>query len=355
MKKQKNKKIKLKKSYKKAAIILLIVLLLFSLSFLYKEFFIEKYIDEKQLEYSGVNMPNISYSIRLIPNLVYDVEFLEEKEGYFASLIDSISVEFVNEFKGEQDAVFEGEYSITYSLKGMTAGVDEPVVAWEKQFIQIPQKTFSVTKKSKGFKVQEKFDIDYNFYNDFSDQVTELIDFETDNYLNVDMDINYTITSEAGVIEETIKPGLIIPLGKDYFKIEKVGIETKNSEIYETIKVLAPIDYRMTALYIAICLVSLILLIVVIRDTAEPDMKDLKRRHIKKIFKQYGKRLVAIEQDMLRNTKSRNVVHSINDMEKISDELERPIFYIYKDDLSDISELFILDGEEAFICNIEPK
>jgi hypothetical protein len=78
----------------------------------------------------------------------------------------------------------------------------------------------------------------------------------------------------------------------------------------------------------------------------------MQRKKIKKHFKAHGKRLVGVEKNLTDEALSACYVHSLEDIIKISDEIERPIFYVFQNDLADIKEFFIIDREKAYLYRV---
>lgn len=344
----------LQKDYKRIGSILLILILLMNIAFLTKEVVKREYIEEKQAIRSFSNSPTVVYSVQVKPNPIYNGAKLPESQGYFKSIVDSITVNIKNKYMGEEKAKLKGDYTLRGEITGLEQSPDEPTVAWQKQFTLIPKKTFETTENE--FLLSQDYKIDFDHYNNFAEQVNALTGYDSSNYLKVYMDINYRVTTKDGEIAENIKPALVIPLGLDYFKITKEGVEEKKSEIVKTVQVRAPLNIPKLLILSIISLLCIIALFILKYKTAEPSPEDYHMKKMKKLLREYGKRLVSVETDMIEEISSICRVHSMGDMVKISDEIERPIFYVHQDNICAIKKFFIIEDHKAYIYKVsEPE
>lgn len=340
------KQILMTKTHKRIWIIIILAILLADAALIANELLKEETVEKKQVTAAFINTPGITYKVHLKPNILYNDNVLPEGQGYFSNIIDYISVTIQNKYSGGDGAEFKGDYSITGEITGWEAVTENPVPAWTKQFGIVSKKNFSSTDKE--LVLSQNANIDFNHFNDFVDQVQELTGYNTAYTLRITMFINYTVTTKDGELTESLQPAITIPLGGDYFKITKSGIDEVKSEISRTIKEKAPVDMVRLIIYATIGLLCLIILIILIR-AAEPTLTDIQRKRIRKLIKAYGKRLVAVADDLVDQSMSVCRVHSMDDMVKISDEIERPIFYIYQQDPADMNVFFITDREQAYV------
>lgn len=65
------------------------------------------------------------------------------------------------------------------------------------------------------------------------------------------------------------------------------------------------------------------------------------------MLKSHGTRLAAVHDNLVEEVLSVCYVHSMNDMVKISDEIERPILYVFQNDLANIKEFFIIGKRQG--------
>lgn len=340
----------MKKPYRRFLILFFFLIIFVNIAFVSRALMDKETVKQSEVITKFNNKPEITYNVYTKPSVLYSDNKLPEDIGYFGSMIDYITVSIQNQFAGTDQAEIKGDYTIHGVIVGLEPGAEEPTAAWNKEFPVVSKKTFQVTEQN--YILSQNANIDYNHYSEFADQIDELTGYDTDHRLRVSMHINYTITTKDGQVSDELHPTLIIPLGEKYFKITKTDIDVKESVISETIEVKAPVDSGKMIAFSAIgvfCFISLFLLLF---KTTEPTTTDLRRKCIKRLLKNYGKRLVAVTENIVHDSLSICNVHSMDDMVKISDEIERPIFYVYQSDITDISEFFIIELKQAYLYRI---
>lgn len=342
------RRIKISKQRKRWGIVILILVILINIGLLAIELMKEEKAEEAEITATFSNTPNVTYEVNVIPNILYSSNVLPEEQGYFSNLINYISVNMGNHYIGTEGAEYKGDYTITGEIIAWELGTETPTPAWTKQFGIVSKKTFNTTDKD--FMLSQDINIDFNHFKSFAKDVNELSGYNTTYTLKVAMLLNYTITTKDGAVEGNLNPTLGIPLGDNYFKIAKVGIEEVKNDITRTVEVPVPIDYVNVSIFATISLLCLILLILFILSS-EPTVTDIQRKKIRKHFKIHGKRLVAITgaESIFDDSKSIYIVRSITDIVKISDEIERPIFYVFKEDAAEIREFFTLDRDKIYL------
>ncbi len=344
------KRLKISKLHKRYFIIILIILILTNIGLALNEMMKKETIEETQVSASFSNTPGITYKVYLKENDLFSDSFLPEGSGYFSALIDHIELSFNNQFQGDNGAEYEGNYSLLGEITGWEGGTETPSPAWTKQFVVSSKKSFHTTDSELFF--SQSANIDYTHFNAFAVRVGELTGYNTSYTMKVTMAINYTVMTEDGKAEGSLQPSLTIPLDVKYFKITKAGNEEIKNDITKTVEVQAPVDYVKIILFSTATLFCLLLLIPLI-SSVEPTLTDMQRRKIKKHFKAHGKRLVGVEKNLTDEALSACYVHSLEDIIKISDEIERPIFYVFQNDLADINEFFIIESDKAYLYKIQ--
>ncbi|QOX62830.1 hypothetical protein FRZ06_05455 [Anoxybacterium hadale] len=345
-KKTYQRKPKLCKQVKRYAITGIMILFLASIGFIVNEVMQEELIEETQVMSSFTNTPGVSYQVYLKENEIFNDKIQPEDLGYFSSLIDHIEITFDNQYQGESGAMYEGDYTIKGEIIGWQAGTDTPVPAWTKQFNISTKRNFETTDKE--LLLSQNVNLDFNHFNSFVARVTELTGYKTSCTMKVMMIVNYKITTTDGEVTGTLQPSLTMPLEEKYFTIQKSDNTEMKNDITKTVELAAPYDYGKMILLSTISLLCLIALLLLF-NTSEPTLTDLQRSRIMKMLKAHGNRIVAIEMGMMYSGLKLCCVHTMNDMVKISDEIERPIFYVYQEDPADICEFFIVDKDTAYV------
>jgi uncharacterized integral membrane protein len=78
---------------------------------------------------------------------------------------------------------------------------------------------------------------------------------------------------------------------------------------------------------------------------------DFTERKLKKIFRKYGSRLVALNGEFPENATYRYQVKSLEDLVKLSLVAKRPVLYGYEDNTKDITKFCVLDQDVIYYWN----
>jgi uncharacterized protein DUF5305 len=160
------------------------------------------------------------------------------------------------------------------------------------------------------------------------------------------------VETDKGNIQETYSPGIIIPLNGNYFEIGGNLKDEKNGTIEDTKTITLPMDKKkVTILGIAavICLIGIVFVIFFTKSV----VIDEHEKALKKIFKKHGDRFVALNTEAIVTFKNRNVVKSIDDLVKISDEIGKPIMYKYSSDFKDITKFYVFDEIQIYVLDLK--
>lgn len=324
---------------------------------IYNKAFIPVYEVQQKPVYSYNNIGLINYNVYLKDNNLYNSNKLDEGKLYLSELVNYIDTRVKYEFNGEREASISGEYNITAKVKGFTGDGEGIVSIWEKDFPIIQDKTFSSDKGK--LSINENVIMNIKDYNNFVKEIIESTKINCQASLTLSLDIKLNGITDKGNIEENISTYITFPLNVSMFEITKSSIDSTGS-IEETIQVLKPINKNIVILYSVILLILSIVLIILIFFVKIAPEKEQHEKELKIIFRKYGDRLVAlglinenknIYSDLLNNNSI--YVHTIDDLIRISDELSKPIFYIYSKDYNDINSFFISNEDDKYIYCIK--
>lgn len=337
--------------YKKQKIAIILVLLLFIaliIFLLYKNVYSPGFEDNKVQLYSYNNKSAIDYSIYLKQNNLYKGTYLEEGKMYITEFVDYIDANIIYEFNGERAADIKGEYNIIARVEGYNGEEDKIIKIWDKDFPIIQQNWFN-TKDGK-LVINEKVKLNLSEYNEFVKEIKETSKINCKTNLNLIMNINMKATTDNGIIEKNISPSLLIPLDVDMFEIIEKNILNQSEALEDTVQVQIPINMKIIiilGLVLTIILITLIILVFFIK--VKPEI-DILEKEVRKIFKKHSDRLVAINSEII--AKDSIYVKSIDDLVKVSDEIEKPILYKYSEDYKDIKIFYVVNSLNTFLFEI---
>lgn len=334
----------------KFVLVLVFIILIFILFFVqYDEAVHPKNTTEEKIEFNYTAVSAIDYTVNIIENTVYDTTILPSDGTYISSLLNTIDIDFKHKFQGVWASALEGSYNITASVVGKIGGKDGDTL-WKKDYELKPATIFYANNKD--YSINDSVSIDYSVYDNIGKDLNTLLSVSTNNTLYVSMNISYSSTTIKGIVEEKFSPTLSIPLNTSYFNIERLNIEEKPGEIKSIISVLQPPNTLKTIVFRISIGLLIMLTLILIFYTVEPTAEDIYKKKIKKIFQSHGTRLVAINDDIKSKNEYYHDVHNFDDLVKISEELEKPIMYVYDSNISKMNKFYVFDIDGYYIYTV---
>lgn len=298
--------------------------------------------------YSYYQQAGIAYNIGLKPNNLYDSSFLGEGMVYLSQLVDSINATFNYQFKGESEADLKGDYEIVGILEGYQGEKDSYKILWTKRYV-LQAKT-SFTAKNNVYTISSKIPVAYNDYRTFADNLAKELYISANVKLTVQMNVHLQAVTEKGLLEENLSPGLVMSLNAPYFEITKNQDGMKTGAIQQTEKTMAPVNLRKLLGFGLVLVLTVAALIYLLLFTSVTVTRDFAEKKLKKIYKKYGNRMVALR-GFPETVGHHYEVKSIEDLIKLSDETGRPVFYRYQEDAKEINRFYIVDQDVIYYWN----
>ncbi|MDW5299932.1 MAG: DUF5305 family protein [Sedimentibacter sp.] len=329
-------KIKINKKLKIALIVVSIILIGINSLLLYREVNIPKFEEQNNKLLSYNNKGTANYQVFLKPNNLYKENPLGPERIYITEFVDYLSTNFNYEFLGDKEAEVKGKYNIIARVTGFTYEGENFISIWEKDYPIVQDKDFSFNDENKS--INEEVNLYLTEYNKFVEETIQATKINCDTSLTLIMQINLTGLTDKGIFEESISPSLVVPLNTSLFKITTNNID-KPGAIEETIQVQLPLDKIKVTLIGIVIGISVLGLIFLLFFTKDAPKKDALEKALNNIFKKHGARLVALTSNV--NTSNAKNVVSINDLVRLADEINKPIFYKHSDNYKEINKFLL--------------
>lgn len=335
---------KLSKNKKIAIIVLLVLIILSLLTVSLLEITVPHYREKKVVVYKFNSQGSIDYKVYLKPGIMFDEEYLGEDRYYVLKYIDYIEMNFEYEFSGSSAVEIKTEYSITAYLQGLHGPNSE--VLWSKEFPLVPLKTQQ--GKYEDVKITEHVSIDPVDYYALKEYIYMESEVNAPVVLNIAFKVSSSARTENGVMEDSLSPGLLIPIGENVFKISGNPTLTGGNKIEETVKESIPVNKRKVIFLSAFSLIFAALLIITAK-VEETEQQDPYEKTITRIFKEYGERMAGMEHAVTYLLNEVIYVNSIEDMVKIADEVGQPVFYYRADKRNERKiEFYVFDNNKIY-------
>lgn len=350
-------KFKIHKKSKKFIFLILILLLLFSCLQLFISTAMPKTMNKETIVYEAACEPKLAYQVVINPNEVFPGTAQHEGEFYSKKILNHIQADFEVCYAGSKPTPLEIEYQILATVNGYQGKDSDKLIIWSKSF-PLTNKKIMKEENSGAWSKNEQVNIQLGGYDAFAVRAKEITGMDVNNEVIVSMKGKIIAHANKKDLETPFDVNIRIPLMEDVFQITKSSLEPANNSITISKTVPEPINMLKTVSYISLLALCLVGIIIMIFFTREPNNDELLLKKANSTLKNYGSRIVALQKIPKMNYKQYYKVHSIKDLIKIADELQKPIFYeVDKDTLvkdyefhvieNDIIYSLFLDTEEA--------
>lgn len=341
-------KIKIDSNKRKVIIVLTFMLFIIGIILLIKEYTVKQYINKDKIIYSFDANTYIDYNINIKNDVTYGRIIFPHKDTYISKYVDNIDLTFNNIFKGNDNVEINGKYSVIGKLIGFEGNEKEEKIIWSKDIIYVPTKYYRCNTNNKN--IVENIVVDFSYYNELCKKLNKYTEVNTNQRLEITMNLEYTVIKDSEELDIKSNPIFVIPLSNSYFSLSRPQPINTTENIVIKEKTDVPLNTKKIIVLILLCIVSLLINIIMWLYTEEPTHEyKLIKKYIK-LLKDYDKYLIAINDDTRYKNYTMEInINSFDDLVKISDDIERPIMYVVKENLVEINEFFIADKSYRYV------
>ncbi|GAB1475406.1 hypothetical protein MASR2M70_02380 [Bacillota bacterium] len=345
-------KLTLHKKTKKYILLAIIVLLVFTGIQEYRIFSSEEVIRKENIVFNYKCQPSLEYKVFVKESEIYPKTILEEGDYTYYSklLLDKIEAEFNVEYNSSKPTPMNIEYQVFATVNGYQGQAPGKVIYWSKSFPLTNNRVIETEGDSWSGKEAVPFTL--KDYDAFAVKAKEISGMKVSNELIVELKGSISAKASKEDVVIPISASMTIPLLEDVFKIEKIAGEPIDVSVTETEEAIIPPDPSLIILLGFLMAVLIGLMPILWFKIREPGELDMLRKKNNVLLKNYGSRMVAMEEIPDLNCSRYYQVHSIKDMIKIADEIQKPIIYV-PDDMTLLrgNELYIIDQSNLYRWN----
>lgn len=340
------KKLRMNQYLRKGLVVGASILSMVGIILMIKEYRSEHVEEQSKTVYEYTIKDDVKYSVHVKPNLLYEEAILGEGEMYLTEFVDYITADFTSDFSGTQIVDIEGSYGVSAEIIGYTIKQEEKQIVWRKLLELSPTEKFKKNVDRQAIRKQVR--VNFPEYNDFAKAVLEASKVNLDVELVVTFLGNKNFSIPHKPFSKELKTALVMPLNKGYFSITKEGVEEKADKVQETIEVPIPIEKGWMMMCVWLVAIGIIGAVCLLLFTDPFNEEDLYKKKIKTILNEHGSRMVAVEEMKLKKDLELCGITSIEDLIKLADELELPVFYEKKEELLDIDTFYVKTVGELY-------
>jgi len=339
-------KLKINKNLKLILIVVWSILICAASFLIFKEATSNNTTEETVTLYTYNSGAAFNYKVQLKPNMLFKENVLDEGQIYISEFVKKIDSIFTFQFDGENTADIKGDYEIKAVLEGYAGEGETVKTIWNKEFPLVDKKEFQA--KDKQYLIEEKITIKLDKFQEFIKEVSEIAKISSSVKFTIVGQVNMEAETDNGIINKTYSPSMLIPLSGSYFEIGGNLKDEQNGVIDETRNIVIPVNKNKIIIFAISAVICLLALVYIIFLTI-PIVIDEREKELKKIFKNHGDRMVALNDDALNYEDKCIRVKSINDLVRISDEVVKPIMYKYSSDYKEISKFYVINEKETYL------
>lgn len=343
-------KITLHKKTKKYILAILLILLLFTGIQTYSTATEKKTATEETVVFEYSCQPSVNYAVNIRPNELYPGTVLEEGGYYSKLLLEHIQADFAVDYQGSDTTPIKIQYQVLATVNGYQGQDAGKNIYWTKSFPLTEEKTVEIEGDS--WRGEEQINFTLGDYDALAVRAKEITGMKVSN--EVIVELSGTITAQTATEEVTIpfSSNLQIPLLEDVFQVTKTGGEPVQGSVTETEEIIMPFDRTKVSLLTVLMLLCIAAIPVLKFVIKEPDELTLLRKKNNGIIKNYGSRMVAMQEIPDLEYSRYYQVYSMKDMIKIADEMQKPIIYIPDENMVvRNNELFIISENSLYRWN----
>lgn len=268
----------------------------------------------------------VSYEVHLKENDLFDVLVQEEGGVYIKNILDHITVNYITQFQGSNAAKLDMQYTLHAKVVGYSTSNDSRIDYWEKD-IPLTTEQF-IHKETDSLEEKRSINIKLKEYDAIAKKANKLTGVNISTEVVIGMLGNITATTPHGVLETPIDVNLNIPLQENLIQITKQEIEDNADQITESVTHEIDIDAKYIGGIVILIVFMICGIVFAIFGIKEPNTEEILRDSVKKINKNYGSRMVALDSTPNKSYLHEYEVYSIKDLLILSDEIRLPIYYV---------------------------
>ncbi len=326
--KNKAKKIKIRRSVRNTYITILLIIMCLSIFILQNSFNSEKnqaFIKTNIYEYNNKYL--YSYDVTLIDNSYIDDESVPDKNVYVTDLMNNVNVNMTYTYEANQSSDIEYNYQIIGNLEATYSKDGEEQKVWKKTDVIVPTKDLCVTS--------DKVEINENFELNMGDKIQMVKDFQQE--LGIQVQTKYTILLEITTKTNILGQDVINTYSPDLFfditsKTTTISTTTENTAKPQIVTKMVQEENEFSQIKVIfgsiMFVVALVVLIVLLVKTRNNNtVRNEYKIELNKILKGCDEKIVEVNSRIDTSGQGLVDVREFDEVLKVSEELFKPILY----------------------------
>ena len=319
---------------KKNEIILTTIIIFLSLLCLY--FFKQSKSLVNVGEYKYQEQGRVNYKVYLNDNNYYKKEFLDEGMQYISTLVDYIDLNYNYEMSYNTDKLFKVSKKLKADVKIVDSEKNDKVIFSKEEIIKEEN-----LKDTKTIGINDNIKLDYNKYNDLTNEFKSKYGINATSTLYVTYSINFE--SIDGEIKDSRVIRIEMPLSKQMININKSNdINNASTYIGRTSSIINKTMLILGIVFSTLAVIALVALIIEIRtrilNTSKYD------RFVNRILREYDSYITNSNEAFITTDKNTFKVESFKEVLDVRNNVDKPIIY---NKINDDESMFVIISNDA--------
>ena len=300
--------------------------------------------------------------VHLIPNSLYETEWLEAGQVCAANLTDYVELTFSAAAKGTgtEEPVCTGEGKVSAVLTGYQMSGDSKKTVYEQTEVlkeqktsdesaQTGQQTAAGAEQPEPGSLEMTLQIRPSDYLERAEAADRILGGSVSRSLSLIFEGSFTVSAGGKTVDEPFSCQVEIPLAAQgsFYEISLPQPDVKTGQITETETRTLPVRGKRIVVGAAGIFAGAVLIWFVLWMTREPDALELWERRMRGLLKKYGSLLFEVES--LPETEGKSVIRlcSLDSLIQISEDLRCPVLYVPDEDGLPKQGHFLVSGDSV--------
>lgn len=291
------------------------------------------------------------YEVLLLPNDFYAENILPSNRYYASKSIDSFSINFKYDLKGNNQTNIEYTYGITADLVGTVDNGDgQKKEVWVRNYV-LQENVTNSSVNTDGFLVNKNINIDYENYNSLARSYEKTYGITIETNLKVRFNISYLIDlSSLNISKEKIEDNieLNIPITKTITNVNEDYQNEIVKDIYsdnEQLNIKEIIFYVLSGLFL-LGAISIVIIRIIITNKSTPE--EIYKHNIKRILKYHRDLIVTVSNEPNLNNLEVMNISALDDLIDVAEQNQSNIIH-YEVVKNERSNLYVIVGNFVYI------
>lgn len=319
-------------------------------AFLIKTCLKDKYVDRKEPVFSYINKSTINYNVDVDANSIYNKNNIGEGNIYISDYVQGINTTLKYNFNSDKEADISGTYEAVIVFDQLIGNDKNSKILNSYREEVIPKTEFKF--KGKSGEQKKEFSLDFKKYSTMLKDANNKSGLNISGKISLVWNISIKGNSDSGAINETLAPKLEIPLGEKYFEIGSNLTADKKGSIEKSTKIISPNYKKLIYIFSGLIIGSALILMYLLIFTLPKRCVRVSAEKTLKVLKNYKERLVALKEDPTDGNEIIISVMAMDDLVKIADDLEKPIFYTYSSNIEEVTSFYIIENRRIYLLQV---